>query len=184
MYIYVGYELKLRPSIPAAMKTIFSFFLSLLIITGCNNIARITEDQATKIIESFNGYHQILDYDIFCSDPEYAGRLLNLSFEEEGLVSIRKTLKMVEVGSPLIAFTEKADPYLLQTPEELKESNIQRVKLGEIVIKEVTQISIDDKTARVDYITTLAEPTPFLWSVIQTKEVAFFSNTVNGNGRL
>lgn len=145
------------------MKALLSISLPLMMIMGCKSKPDITESQAREIIESAKGYPHTLDYEVFCADPEYATRLYKAGFEEDGLVRIRKTLNMTEVGSPLIEFTQKAETYFLPTTEDLKEVNVQRVQLGQIEVAEITDIFIDDKTetARIEYITTLEDPTPF-----------------------
>jgi hypothetical protein len=45
-----------------------------------------------------------------------------------------------DIGSPLIDFTDKAKAYLLPTPQDDKASKIQKVKLADEELVEVTGI--------------------------------------------
>jgi len=71
--------------------------------------------------------------------------------------------KLGDVGKPIIQLTDKAQPYLLTTPEKDKSINIQKVKLAEEQLKQVTGIKTmdDGKSAVAEYTTTYKNVTPF-----------------------
>jgi hypothetical protein len=108
-------------------------------------------------------YPKVYDYDIFCADPKYANKILAAGLENEELLTVKRTQKIAEIGQPLIEFTEKATPYLLSTPEEDKKTNIQKVKIADEELLEVTGIKLDNegKNAIVEYTTGYKNGTPF-----------------------
>lgn len=46
----------------------------------------------------------MVDYDIYCGDPEFARKVLDAGLEAQGLVTVQQTQKLSEVGNPLIRF--------------------------------------------------------------------------------
>jgi len=89
--------------------------------------------------------------------PKYPG------LENEGLVVVQKTQSLKDVGKPLVSFTEKAKPYLLPLSAKDKELDVQKVKIAEEVIEDVTGVQMleGDKKAVVEYTTTYKNATPF-----------------------
>jgi hypothetical protein len=83
--------------------------------------------------------------------------------EKEGLVTVQRTQKLGDVGQPLIQFTEKAQPYLLHTPEKEKATDVQKVKIADEDLVEITGIKTenDGKDALVEYTTAYKNTTPF-----------------------
>lgn len=67
------------------------------------------------------------------------------------------------MGEPLISFTPKADPYLLPTSPNDEELEVQKVKLAEEYLVEVTSITTekDGKSAVVEYRTAYKNVNPF-----------------------
>lgn len=68
-----------------------------------------------------------------------------------------------DVGAPLIEFTAKAKPFLLETSDTLKSMDIQRVRIAEEVVDDIEQVQYtsDGNTARVVFTTVLENATPF-----------------------
>jgi len=67
------------------------------------------------------------------------------------------------LGEPLIYFTSKAEPYLLPTSLNDKELEVQKVKLAEEDLVEVTNITTekDGQSAVVEYRTAYKNVNPF-----------------------
>jgi len=88
---------------------------------------------------------------------------LAAGLEKEGLVTVQKTQKLGDVGEPLILFTPKAQPYLLPTSLQDKELDVQKVKLAEEELVEVTGVNTgkDGKSAVVEYRTAYKNVNPF-----------------------
>jgi hypothetical protein len=57
--------------------------------------------------------------------PEQAKLAADSELEEQGLVTVVHVQKVADIGKPLIHFTDKAQPYLLETSEEDVRSDIQ-----------------------------------------------------------
>ncbi|MEA9414284.1 hypothetical protein [Flavobacterium sp. PL02] len=157
----------------------------LLITVGCNT-EELDKATAAELIKKEYHYPKVVDYDIFCSDPEHARKLLKGGLEDKGFVIVQRTQKLRDIGKPLITFTEKAQPYFLPTSHEDKEHNIQKVKIADEVfesIKDITSNSPGEK-AIVSY-TTIRTNTIFnslfnkdLTTVKEHK--AYFIRTKNG----
>ncbi len=96
-------------------------------------------------------------------DPKYGRKVLDAGLESAGLVTVLKTQKLGDLNKRLVTFTDKAQPYLLPTPEKDKSSYIQRVKLADEDLVEVTNIRTNKagNKAIVTYSTTFKNVTPF-----------------------
>lgn len=96
-------------------------------------------------------------------DPQYAKKVLDAGLEAQGLLTVQRTQKLGDIGSPLIHFKDKARAYLLPTPESDKSSNIQKVKLADEELVEVTGIKAGQsgKDAVVEFTTAYKNLTPF-----------------------
>lgn len=134
-----------------------------LIITGCSSKKELTREEAFRLIKQGKNYPKVLDFDLYCGDPKYAKKAIDAGLDAQGLVTIQRTQKLGEVGSPLIHFTDKAKPYLLPTPSSDQSSNIQKVKLADEDLVEVTGINTttSGKQVVVEYITAYKNLTPF-----------------------
>lgn len=146
-----------------AMKELTAIlWLACLIIAGCTS-KELSREEAFQLIREDQQYPRVVDYDIYCSDPQHARAALDAGLEKEGLVTVLKTQKLGDVGKPLIEFTSKAQPYLLATSPKNKETDIQKVKLAEEELVEVTDITTesDGKSAVVEYSTAYKNVTPF-----------------------
>jgi len=132
-------------------------------LVNCTPKEELSREEALQLIRKEIGYPKVYAHDIFCADPEYTQKVLEAGLEKNGLVTVKRTQKMTEIGQPLIEFTSKATPYLLTSSEEDKRTNIQKVKIANEDLAQVTGIKIDDdgKKATIEYTTTYTNLTPF-----------------------
>ena len=144
--------------------------VALLLMCSCTT-EDLDKTTALQLLQKEKAYPRILDYDVFCSDPAHAKRLLDAGLEQKGYVVILRTQKLKDAGKPLITFTAKATHYLLPTPEKDKALNVQKVKLAEEILEGITSIKTgkDGKTFVVEYTTITSGQTPF--SALQTGEI-------------
>lgn len=132
-------------------------------LASCTQREELTKDAALRLIQQEMNYPKVYDHDIFCSDPEHARKVLDANLEKEGLLTVKRTQRMAEAGKPLISFTAKASPYLLPVSETDKKTNIQKVKIADENLVQVTGIETanDGKNATVKYTTAYKNLTPF-----------------------
>lgn len=145
------------------MKNLFFLLMGIFIMmSGCSS-NKLSGETAMKIITQELDYPKTLNYDIFCSDPVYARKMIDAGLEEKGLVTVARTQKLKDIGDPLIRFTDEAKAYFLPTPEEDKASDIQKVKLASEELTGIIDIAIsdDNKHAIVRYTTSYKNITPF-----------------------
>lgn len=133
-----------------------------LLSAGCST-KELGKEEAMQVIRQQGKYPKAIDYDIYCSDPSHAKKALDAGLEKEGLVSVQRTQKLGDAGKPLIQFTEKAQPYLLATSEKDKSLDVQKVKIADEDLSEVTSVQTenDGKGAVVEYTTAYKNITPF-----------------------
>jgi hypothetical protein len=146
------------------MKNIPFIFLAIwMLSSSCSNSKQeLSREEAMSLIKKEAKYPKVIDYDIYSGDPEFAKKVLDAGLDAQGLVTVQQTQKLSEVGSPLIQFLEKAQPYLMSTPEEDKAINVQKVKLAEEELQEIIGIKMmDDKSAVAEYTTSYINVTPF-----------------------
>jgi hypothetical protein len=151
-------------------KLLFSLILAGVILSGCNQTPKLTQDEALQIINMELKYPRVIDYDIFCSDPAHAKSLLDAGLETSGMVTVQKAQKLKDIGKPLVQLTEKANPYLLLTPDKDKALDVQKVKVAD---EEVKDLSInpdgeDKNIVWVEYTSVYKNITPF--SVLMKKD--------------
>jgi putative lipase involved disintegration of autophagic bodies len=144
-------------------KLTLLFSLFCLLIQACNSNKELSRDEALKQIKQERNFPVVIDYDFYCGDPKYGRKALDAGLESAGLVSVLKTQKLGDLNKRLVTFTDKAQPYLLPTPEKDKSSYIQRVKLADEDMAEVNNIRTNEagNKAVVDYSTTFKNITPF-----------------------
>jgi hypothetical protein len=153
------------------MRNLSVILIAGLLLSGCGS-KELTRDEALQIIKKERNYPHVLDYDIFCSDPSHAKKVLDKGLEAAGMVIVHRTLKFKDVGvKPIIEFTDKAKPYLLTTSKEDQSAKIQKVKIADEDISEVTAIVPDksNNTAVVEYTIIYKNITPF--SVLMKKDL-------------
>jgi len=138
-------------------------WLACILIVSCTSKKTLSKEDAFQKIQQGKQFPKVIDYDLYCGDPEQAKKVLDAGLETDGLLKVQRTQKLSEAGSPLIHLTDKAQVYLLPTPEKDKSSNIQKVKLGEEQLVEVTGITTSEsgKDAVVEYTTAYKDLTPF-----------------------
>lgn len=168
-------------------KLLFTLILAGVILSGCNQAPKLTQDDALKIINKELKYPRVIDYDIFCSDPAQAKSLLDAGLEADGIVTVQKTQKLKDIGKPLVQLTEKANSYLLLTPDKDKALDVLKVKIADEELKDIS-INPDSENKNivwVEYTSVYKNITPF--SVLmkrnlneQVRHKVQFSLTDNG----
>ncbi|MFC6858383.1 hypothetical protein [Zunongwangia atlantica] len=147
------------------MKKLFLLCIAIILIVGCDTNSKPDKDTVLKIIKDELNYPRTIDYEIFCSDPAHAKKLLDLKLDEKRMVTIQKTQKLKDIGSPLISFTEAAQPYLIQSTEKQRRLDIQKVKIAEETISDIklgnSSESNGKTTIPVTYTVTYTNITPF-----------------------
>lgn len=140
---------------------VLSFIVAAFLLVSCGS-KKLTREKAAELIKA--EYPRTIDWDIYTADPKHAARALDTKLEEEGYITLKRKQTLAEMGSPFIFFTDKAKPYLLETPEKDKKIDIQKVKLAEQHFNEITgmQILKNDKKAIVEYTVVYKNVTPFV----------------------
>lgn len=117
----------------------------------------LSRADAERIIRKELQFPRVVDYSVFCTELDQARIAFNSTLDEDGLLTVSQ-----DIRNPMIVFTEKAKPYLLPTPEADQAMHIQKVKLADEDLVEVTGIQTrsDGKTAVVEFTTTLTNFTP------------------------
>ncbi len=144
-------------------KLLFTLILAGVILSGCNPAPKLSKEEALQIINKELKYPRVIDYEIFCSDPAHAKSLMDAGLETNGLVTVQKTQKLKDIGKPLVQLTEKANPYLLLTPDKDKALDVQKVKIADEEVKDLT-INPDGENKNivwVEYTTVYKNITPF-----------------------
>jgi|SRR5665647_2815736 len=144
-------------------KLLFILISAGVILSGCNPARELKKDEALKIINKELNYPRVIDYDIFRSDPAHAKKLLDAGLETSEMVTIQKTQKLKDIGKLMVQFTDKAKPYLLPTPDKDKVLNVQKVKIADEEVKDIslTQDGENKNTIWVEYTTVYKNVTPF-----------------------
>lgn len=144
------------------MKKLFLIILIAGLLAGCSS-KELSREDASRIIKQEMHYPKVVDYDIFCSDPVHARKVIDAGLEEKGLVTVQRTQKLKDIGKPLVSFTEKAKPNLLPTPEKDKKYEIQKVKIADEEFVNVTGIQMSEggKTAVAEYTTAYKNVSDF-----------------------
>ena len=151
-------------------KTILTLSVFYLLLAGCAS-KELSREEALQLIQQKEQYPKVIDLDIYCSDPEFAKKVIDAGLDKEGLLTVQRTQKLSDIGKPLIHFTAKAQPYLLSTPAEEKALDVQKVKVADADIVEVTDVKTENegKNAVVEYTTSYKNVTPF--SVLTTRNL-------------
>lgn len=145
------------------MKKSLIVLISILFLASCSSEEKLNKETALKILKENQVYPKTNTYSIFITAPAFAKRMIDAGLEEEGLLTVRRTQKLTEVGEPLIVFTKKAEPYLVTQTEEDKGDRIQRVKIADEEIGQVTRVQMVEGQGRavVEYTTTFKNISPF-----------------------
>jgi hypothetical protein len=142
------------------MKNICLLGVAVFLLASCGQV-KLDKDQAAAVIRTARQYPKALEYDVNMTDPVSARKLLDAGFEEEGLVTIDKTQKLIDIGKPIVHFTEKAKPYLIRL--DPKYDNVQVVKVADMDLGEITGIQLlaEEKRAIVEYTIQYKNINPF-----------------------
>ncbi|MFX1705731.1 hypothetical protein PV783_17315 [Chitinophaga sp. CC14] len=142
------------------MKTL-SFIVAAILFISCGS-KKLTREHAAELIKA--KYPVTIDWDIYTADPDHAARALDTKLEQEGYITLKRKQTLAEMGTPFIFFTDKAKPYLMETPEKDKKIMVQKVKLAEQHFGEITgmQMLKNDKKAIVEYTYVYKNVTPFV----------------------
>ncbi len=137
------------------------YFALILLIASCSS-DKLDREKAFQIIKKSGMYPKASSYRIFTADPTFARRMLAAGLESSGMLRVKRTQTLSEEGQPIITFTEKAQPYLLETPEKYKDDNVRVVKLADEDLEEVTGIQmVNNNQAVVEYTTSYKNISPF-----------------------
>jgi hypothetical protein len=132
---------------------------------GCQTNQKPDKNAVLEMINEELHYPRTINYEIFRSDPAHAKKLLDSGLEETGMVNIKKTQKLKDIGSPLISFTEAAQRYLIKPTEKEKKLDIQKVKIAEETISNIELGAASEKNGKksipVTYTLTCTDITPF-----------------------
>jgi hypothetical protein len=144
------------------MKKQFIFLLSIVFFLGCDSNSLSKED-ALKLLSQQENYPKLIDYEIYLADPVDAQKLIEAGLEKDGYVKIDKSQNILELGNPLISFTEKARPYLIEQTENDLKQKVQRVKIGKEEVDKIHHYEEvkSRKSIKVDYQITYTDTTPF-----------------------
>ena len=155
------------------MKKLFLIFIIIPVI-GCQTNQKPDKETVLKIINDDLNFPRTIDYEIFCSDPAHAKKLLDLKLDEKGMVAIQKTQKLKDIGSPLISFTEAAQPYLIKPTAKERKLDIQKVKIAEETIDNIKLGNSSESNGKtsipVTYTVTCTNITPF--SVLMKRDLS------------
>ena len=134
-----------------------------LVVAGCSQQEKLTPEEAMQTIRQEMEYPKPYVYEIFCADPEYARKVTDAGLESNGLLSVRRTRKIADIGQPLIGFTTKAHPYLLPATEEDSQANIRKVKIADENLVKINGVRMEDdgRKAVVEYTVGYTNVTPF-----------------------
>ncbi len=153
-------------------KLLFILLSTVSILSGCST-KELKKEEALQLINKELSYTRVVDYDVFCSDPKHAKSLLDAGLESNGMVTVQKTQKLKNIGKPLVQFTEKAKPYLLPTPDKDNALDVQKVKIAdeEVIDLSITQDGENKNTVTVwvEYTSVYKNITPF--SVLMKKNL-------------
>ena len=144
------------------MKNTLNLLIALLLFGSCSS-NDLDREKAFKLLQEEKTYPKVIDEEIYTGDPTHAKKVLDAGLEESGFVTIQRTRKIMDIGKPIISFTDKAKPYVLPQTSEDKKSAVWRVKIADEVLEEITGVQMLEggKKATVEYRTAYKNITPF-----------------------
>lgn len=136
---------------------------ALFILSGCSNNKELSREEAMNLIRQEMHYPKVFDFEINRVDQNQARKVLDAELEAKGLLTVQRTQKLIDIGKPLIHFTDKAKPFFLPLPKGENPEKVQVVKLADEELVEVTGIKIsgNGKNAVAEYTTAYKNITPF-----------------------
>lgn len=133
-----------------------------IVFVGCSS-KELSRDKALELIVQSKKYPQVYDKDIFAGDPENAEKASKTNLEKLGYITFNRQRKFLD-DRPYIEFTPKAKPFFLETPKSDQENQVQKIKISDIVLGEVTGVKMlnENKSAVVEYTIKYINITPFV----------------------
>lgn len=170
------------------MKKLF-FFSGIavgVIVSSCGS-KKLNQEEVARIFQEEKVYPKVMEYRVFCGNNETAEEMHDKGLDEQGLVTVKLNHTIEDVGMPLISFTEKAKPYLVETESINKAIDMQKVKLADEYFHAVTDITTNAKgdRAEVVFTTSVRNKTPFMVLSQENKDsiqsrMTYFSMTKDG----
>ncbi len=87
-------------------------WIACILIVSCTSKKVLSKEDAFQQIQKGKQFPKIIDYDLYCGDPQQAKKVLDAGLETDGLLKVQRTQKLSDVGRPLISLTDKAQIYL------------------------------------------------------------------------
>lgn len=133
-----------------------------IVFVGCSS-KELSRDKALELIVQSKKYPQVYDKDIFAGDPEHAAKASKTNLEKLGYITFNRQRKFLD-DRPYIEFTPKAKPFFLETPKSDQEKQVQKIKISDVVLGEVTGVKMlnENKSAVVEYTIKYINITPFV----------------------
>ena len=143
-------------------KKILLFFIVLSGLSACKG--DFDEGDVKEVLQSNNVYPLVIEMNIYCNTEKAVQSVTEQGLVKKGFVTTKAKHSPEDIGKPLVEFTEKAQPYLIQTSDTMKSFDIQRVKVADETFVRVNKIEIGSSKdkAVVDYYTVIENTTPFV----------------------
>ena len=134
----------------------------LVLIASCAS-KKLRRQEAFQTIQQEVQYPKVIDYDLYCSDPQFAKKVIDAGLERQGLVRVQHEQKLADIGKTLIRCTPAAQSYLLSIAPKDKAIDVQKMKIADAVLGEMNGIKTenDGNNAVVEYTTIYKNITPF-----------------------
>ena len=156
-------------------------FVCVAFLSQCSR-QELTQEEVKRLLSEGNVYPAIVEYKIFCGSDSDAKKIHASGLVDDSLVVVKLAHTPEDVGSPLISFTKKAEPYLMPTSDTLKSIDVQKVKIADEVLSDINDVkfSSDKRNAVVEYTTTMVNLTPFSVltenkSLVEQKRKTYFT---------
>lgn len=135
---------------------------ALILLSSCSS-HELSRQKAFELIKQAYNYPSVWDFEVFTADPDQAVKLLAAGLETNGYIVVKRTQRMMDVGKPIVTLTDKSTEFLMPAQATDKDYKIQRVRVGEIDIVEVTGVKMlgSGKKAVAEYTTQFKKLTPF-----------------------
>lgn len=146
------------------MKGSILIFIGVCIaLTSCGS-KQLGKKDVAVILQEEKAYPKVVEYRIFAGNTETASELHQAGLDQQGYVTVQLEHTEDDIGKPLITFTDKATPYLLETSDLQKSIDAQNVKLADEYFRDVTDITTNAKgdRAEVEFTTSYKNVTPFM----------------------
>lgn len=166
----------------------FTFLIILAFACSCGQPKLTKETASEQIIKAYYTPAKYYDLWIYGADTTFAKKMRDSELVKEGLVKIPDNFRGSQLGSNLVTFTEKSEPFKLATSVDLQKSGIQIVKVANFKFGEVTQIRDQgngqpvevEYTQVSDVLNGFAKLANYNFSKAKTKTVRFTYDKENG----